>query len=101
MTEIDLLFVNRKGIFVIESKNYSGSIIGDEDEKEWLQVFNEYTEHEFYNPIYQNSGHISALNIYLNKIGIRKFHSYIVFGDNCKFADVLTYSENVKIIKRK
>ena len=36
-SEIDLLFITPKGIFVIESKNYSGWIFGDEYSQYWTQ----------------------------------------------------------------
>ena len=34
-TEVDLLFITRKGIFIIESKNFSGYIFGDENRAKW------------------------------------------------------------------
>lgn len=37
-TEIDLLLLSRKGIFVFEIKNYRGNIYGDERYNEWLKV---------------------------------------------------------------
>jgi hypothetical protein len=37
-TEIDLIMIHETGIYVIESKNYSGWIFGDEKQKEWTQV---------------------------------------------------------------
>ena len=38
-TEIDLLMIHEKGIFVFESKNYSGWIFGSEDQLKWTQCF--------------------------------------------------------------
>ena len=37
-TEIDLLMIHEKGIFVFESKNYSGWIFGNEKYKMWTQT---------------------------------------------------------------
>jgi hypothetical protein len=37
-TEIDVLLINKNGIFVFESKNYSGWIFGDEKSKNWTQT---------------------------------------------------------------
>lgn len=34
-SEIDVLFITQKGIFVIESKNYSGWIFGSEKQYKW------------------------------------------------------------------
>jgi hypothetical protein len=36
-TEIDLLMITKTGIYVFESKNYSGWIFGDEKNKNWTQ----------------------------------------------------------------
>ena len=36
-TEIDLLMIHEKGIFVFESKNYSGWIFGSSDQLNWTQ----------------------------------------------------------------
>ena len=36
-SEIDLLLLHEKGIFVLESKNYSGWIFGDTDQVYWTQ----------------------------------------------------------------
>ena len=37
-TEIDVLMISKKGIFVFESKNYSGWIFGSEKQKSWYQT---------------------------------------------------------------
>lgn len=34
-TEIDVLYITRKGIFVFENKNYAGYIFGNEKNKNW------------------------------------------------------------------
>ena len=36
-TEIDIIGISTKGIYVIESKNYEGWIIGDEKSNQWCQ----------------------------------------------------------------
>ncbi|MER2002174.1 MAG: nuclease-related domain-containing protein [Carnobacterium inhibens] len=38
-TEIDLVMITKFGFFVIESKNYSGWIFGDEKYRNWTQTF--------------------------------------------------------------
>lgn len=58
-TQIDHVLINKNGIFVIETKNYSGRIYGDEDRLEWTQVLNYgKTKNKLYNPIKQNKSHI-------------------------------------------
>lgn len=36
--EIDLIMISETGIYVFESKNYSGWIFGDEKQRYWTQI---------------------------------------------------------------
>lgn len=36
--EMDCIVVNRSGVFVFEVKNYSGQLVGDEDDYEWQKI---------------------------------------------------------------
>ena len=57
--QIDHVLINRNGVFVIETKNYSGRIYGNENQREWTQVLGYgNVKNKFYNPIKQNSTHI-------------------------------------------
>ena len=94
-TEIDVLFISVKGIFVFEVKNYAGYIFGSSDRKDWTVTLyagknwygkNEVEKHQFYNPIWQNRGHISNLKRLLN-YGT-PFFSAVVFSDRCELKDV-------------
>ena len=78
LTQIDCLAVNAQGIFVFESKDYVGWIYAHGDRVHWTQV-SAYgqNKHQFYNPIRQNSTHITALRSILPNIPI---YSVIVFG---------------------
>lgn len=59
-SQIDHIVVSIYGIFVIETKYYTGWIYGGEHSEYWTQ--NVYGEkHQFYNPILQNEGHVRAL----------------------------------------
>lgn len=37
-SELDVVFITQKGIFIFESKNYSGWIFGDEKSKNWTSM---------------------------------------------------------------
>lgn len=77
--QIDHLVINRKGIHVIETKNYSGRIYGNEFDKQWTQVLAfGRVKYKLHNPIHQNYGHIKGLNAVLNKDD-NIYHSYIIF----------------------
>lgn len=59
-SQIDHIVVSPFGIFVIETKNYSGWIYGSEHGEYWTK--NVYGhKYDFYNPILQNTGHVTAL----------------------------------------
>ena len=58
-TQIDHILINRSGVFVIETKNYSGRIYGNEKSLEWTQVLNYgKVKNKLYNPIKQNKTHV-------------------------------------------
>ena len=88
-TEIDALLLHQSGIYVLESKNLSGEILGDLESERWTQHLNEHTEHTFHNPIRQNIGHILALEHFL-KIRHERAHfiSFVVFSDRCTLRKV-------------
>ena len=97
--EIDSILINKYGIFVIESKGYSGWIFGNENHKNWTQVLGHY-KNRFYNPILQNEKHILALKKILNKEDNRIFRSYIVFSERCTLKSIKVFKSNVKVIQR-
>lgn len=99
-TEIDLLMITETGIYVIESKNYSGWIFGDEGHKNWTQSLKNRRKNKFYNPIWQNKGHISALSAVLNLSNNDIYKSIIVFSEKCELKKIKVTSENIKVIKR-
>lgn len=93
-TEIDVLYISSSGIYVIESKNYSGWIFGDEKARNWTAVIYR-TKNKFLNPIWQNKKHIKYLSKVLVDVQLR---SLIVFSERCELKRV-----NVKedlVIKR-
>lgn len=61
-SQIDHILISRNGVFVIETKNYSGMIFGDESKIYWTQVL-KYgkVKNQFYNPVKQNATHIYRL----------------------------------------
>ncbi|MDE5771728.1 MAG: NERD domain-containing protein [Ruminococcus sp.] len=94
-SEIDILFITRKGIFVIESKNYSGWIYGSENDKYWT-VCDYMDKWKLYNPIKQNQGHIHTIHQHLR--GIPCF-SLIVFSERCELKKINVNSD-VYVFKR-
>lgn len=98
-SEIDLLMIHERGIFVFESKNYSGWIFGNSDQLYWTQVLSGGEKNKFYNPIRQNLTHIKALAEFWEK-PISEFTSYIVFSERCTLKKVPEDTKNVIIVRR-
>lgn len=98
-TEIDLIMIHTKGIFVFESKNYSGWIFGSDNQKYWTQCFPNKQKYKFYNPIMQNNTHINAL-IRETGIGKENFFSFIIFSKRCELKKVPENTSQFEIIKR-
>ena len=94
-SQIDHLVISNYGIFVIENKNFSGSIYGSERDKSWTQVMAK-SKNVFYNPILQNYGHIKALE---EIIGYNKgIYSIVVFSNKAILKKIDVSSNNVKVI---
>ena len=78
-TQIDHLVVSVYGLFVIETKNYTGWIYGKEGARNWTQ--NLYgNKAEFYNPVLQNAGHIRSLRWLLTGITPLPIYSIVAFS---------------------
>ena len=92
--EIDVLLLHERGIFVFESKNYSGWIFGNETDLQWTQTFQNGEKYRFYNPIRQNQTHIKALSAFLS-LPVTCFFSCIVFSDRCSLQSIPFSSEFV------
>lgn len=101
-TEIDVLMICSKGIFVFESKNYSGWIYGNESQRYWTQVLpkgrGRSQKEKFYNPIMQNRGHIKHLKSLAGEdIPMR---SIIAFSERCTLKDITLTSYEASVINR-
>ena len=62
-TQVDHIYFSNEGIFVVETKNYSGQISGNENMKQWRQMVGYRRVHlnQFQNPVNQNAAHVYAL----------------------------------------
>ncbi len=101
-TEIDVLMIHAKGLFVFESKNYSGWIFGSENQRNWYQTLPQGKgrshKESFYNPIMQNRTHIKHLKVLLGDA--IPMHSIITFSERCTLKKVEVTSEDIPVINR-
>ena len=96
-SQIDLIILHEKGIFVLECKNYGGWIFGSTDSKNWTQMFNKTKKYSFFNPVMQNRAHINTLSQHL-KLSDKCFVSYIVFGERCELKKIPEPTPYIKVL---
>ena len=104
-SQIDHILFTRYGIFVVETKNYSGYIYGDDSQSQWTQVLNYgRIKKSFYNPVKQNAVHCFRLSAIINNDNL-KLASVIVFvkenGGNIQSPNVYNLDDLKYLIPRK
>ena len=83
-TQIDHVIVSRFGIFVVETKNMSGWIFGDEQSSQWTQSLPGGRKFPFQNPLHQNYKHVKVLQEFLG-IEEEKIFSVVMFWGEAEF----------------
>lgn len=97
-TEIGVLFIAVKGIYVLESKNYSGWIFGSECQRKWTVSFSSGMKERFHNPIKQNRTLCKWLRRYLGDD--TPLFSIVVFSERCELKKITVDSPDAKVVKR-
>lgn len=102
-TELDVVLLHESGIYVFESKNYSGWIFGTETQQYWTQTLptgrGRSQKNQFYNPVWQNKGHLKWLQTFLADQTL-PFYSYIVFSDRCTLKNITLTSGKHYVVNR-
>lgn len=96
LSEIDNIVIAETGIYVFECKNYSGTILGKKDERNWTVVYDSGEMRQFYSPILQNKGHIRSISDLLG-IPREMFASVIVFSGHTNLNGVKYPEENTYV----
>ena len=96
-SQIDHIIVSTFGIFCIETKGYKGKIYGKESSRQWCQYLPKHKNY-FMNPVYQNYGHIKAIETILkNDYPNMTYYSIITFSGEANLDKVET--QNAKLCK--
>lgn len=103
-TQIDHILVSSKGIFVIETKHYTGWIFGNPKSKFWTQVIFE-NKYSFQNPIFQNYKHVKQVQRVFEFLDPKLIHNIVVFtGDStfktAKIDNVCAVEELISTIEK-
>lgn len=84
-TQVDHVVVSRFGVFVVETKDYSGWIFGDASQARWTQVMGRGKQkNRFQNPIRQNWRHIAVISELLG-VPADLFRSVVAFCGEADF----------------
>lgn len=92
ITQADVILIWKSGIYVIESKNWTGCrIYGETADDRWTVCWFDYQGKvaktvKKYNPIKQNAMHVECIRKML--FDIAPIYSIIAFPDSCKLAKV-------------
>lgn len=83
-TQIDHILVSRFGLFVIETKHFSGWIFANPAQTHWTQTFFS-RKFKFRNPIFQNQLHVRAVQDLLDFLPSEVVRSVVVFTGSAEF----------------
>lgn len=86
MSEIDMVVVGPTGVFIIETKNMNGTVVGNFDNPQWTQrkIGQQGTPYSrnFYNPIKQVRTHVYRLANYIRSNGVNVHIESMVYFSN-------------------
>ena len=83
-TQIDHILLTQNGIFIIETKDYTGWIFGSEKQSQWTQKIFKKT-YRFQNPLHQNYKHLIVVQGLLDFLPKTHFKSLVVFTSKSEF----------------
>ena len=99
-SQFDAVALTDVGVIVFEVKSYSGEIEGDGHENTWRQRLAGGTKcHQFYNPVFQNDGHIATLRKAHSGLKGIPIFSVVVFYGDCSFRSLRNIPDRCRIIK--
>lgn len=104
-TEVDVILLHESGIYVFESKNYSGWIFGTETQQYWTQTLpmgkGKTKKSKFFNPILQNKVHVKWLQQFLGEGQKLPIYSFVLFSNHCTLKNItLTSGEHFVMNRR-
>lgn len=99
LVQIDCLAIDRRGVFVFESKDYVGWIYAHGERVHWTQVSGYgKNKHQFYSPVKQNMAHIKALReLCGEEVPI---FSWVVFGREATLKVVENMPEDCRVVRQ-
>lgn len=97
--ELDNLIIGSNGVFIVETKNYVGTVYGDVNDQKWIQERSERKTKEFYNPIMQVNQHGKRVEEFLRKLGYNTSPTTMVYFVNPNVDIKITGSSSTEVFK--
>jgi hypothetical protein len=86
-SEIDVLMINKDGIFMFEAKNFSARISGHWGEEKLMATYENGKQIEIQNPVMQNSSHFQHLRKLLGVSQTQHIiKNIVILGDSVRFS---------------
>lgn len=99
LVQIDCLAIDRRGVFVFESKDYVGWVYAHGERVHWTQVSGYgKNKQQFYSPVKQNMAHIKALRELCG--GEVPIFSWVVFGREATLKVVENMPEDCRVVRQ-
>ena len=99
-SQVDIVVLTDVGVVVIEVKDFSGWIFGFGYNENWVHILGKI-KYSFYNPVFQNEGHIRYLKNKLIEYVNIPFYSLIVFYGDCELKKISNIPVGTMIVKSK
>lgn len=102
-TQMDLIFITSKNVYIIETKNWVGFIRGNYNDKHWEGRSRSKTTMTVFNPVNQNALHIRTLRNALRVKGINPpiFRNLVVVPDGTEIKSDCTEVINQSLLLQK
>jgi hypothetical protein len=104
-SQIDHVVISEYGVFVLETKNYSGWIAGKEFDKSWTRISRGQIKSKMINPVRQNWGHVQTLKEIFSEFPQVNYISIVVFNEGVKLnvtskSDVIHIQHLLKVMEQ-
>ena len=97
-SQLDLVMVGAKGIYVVEVKSFNGKVYGDGKKKTWY-YYTGGKKYDIYSPLLQNKKHIQYLKTFLADFGDIPFFSVILLiGADFKVSNINRNPDNIDTV---
>ena len=102
MTQIDIIMIHPRGVFVIEAKGWRKWIRGEYDDKMWSGQSSGVNIMTVYSPVHQNVIHIRSLrNAIREQLGVNPvtFHNIVVLPDGADLQTQCSEVTNLSLLR--